>query len=88
MRMKVIPLTSDYEMKPFDCGDAELNGFLLHEAKAFAESRLANTFLICDDGAYQEAVPFYERNGFKRLTSTEEGDTTCGMYFDMKTLDV
>ncbi len=173
MRMKVIPLTSDYEMKPFDCGDAELNGFLLHEAKAFAESRLANTFLICDDGAivgyfslfndkiakqdvskaawrkikklfphskhfgsypavkigrfaislqyrnrgmghkmmvvlqyrlkrettsstfrfltvdaYQGAVPFYERNGFKRLTSTEEGDTTCGMYFDMKTLDV
>ena len=48
MRMKVIPLTSDYEMKPFDCGDAELNGFLLHEAKAFAENRLANTFVTME----------------------------------------
>ena len=29
MSMKVVQLTSDYEMKPFDCGDTELNGFLL-----------------------------------------------------------
>ena len=26
--MELIQLTSDYEMKPFDCGDAVLNGFL------------------------------------------------------------
>ena len=171
--MEIIPLTSDYEMKPFDCGDTELNGFLLHDAKAFDEKRLAKTFLFCEEDvivgyfsllndkiakqdvskavwrkikklfphskhfgsypavkigrfaiserlcgkglgrillnelkyrlrqecgystfrfltvdAYQGVVPFYERNGFKRLTLTEEGDTTCGMYFDMKTLDV
>lgn len=46
MSMKVVQLTSDYEMKPFDCGDTELNGFLLNEAKAFSKNRLANTFLI------------------------------------------
>ena len=26
--MELIQLTSDYEMKLFDCGDAALNGFL------------------------------------------------------------
>ena len=25
--MELIQLTSEYEMKPFDCGDAALNGF-------------------------------------------------------------
>ena len=25
--MELIQLTSDYEMKPFDCGDSALNGF-------------------------------------------------------------
>ena len=28
--MDLIQLTSDYEMKPFDCGDAALNGFLFN----------------------------------------------------------
>ena len=46
--MKIIPLTSDYEMKSFNCGNAELNGFLLHDAKAFDEKRLAKTFLLDD----------------------------------------
>lgn len=31
--MNLVQLTSDYEMKPFDCGDAVLNGFLRDEAK-------------------------------------------------------
>lgn len=47
--MKIIALTSDYEMKPFDCGDAVLNGFLRDEAKLFLENRLAKTYLLCDD---------------------------------------
>lgn len=79
--MEIIPLTSDYEMKPFDCGDAELK-YRLRQECGYSTFR----FLTVD--AYQGVVPFYERNGFKRLTSTEEGDRTCGMYFDMKTLDV
>lgn len=47
--MKLIPLTSDYEMKPFDCGDVVLNGFLRDEAKPFQEKRLAKTYLLCDE---------------------------------------
>ena len=183
--MELIQLTSDYEMKPFDCGDAALNGFLCNDAKPFLEARLARTYLLCDDNrivgyycllndkvarrdvtnsdwrkikklfphskhfgsypavkigrfaisvyyrgkgwgtelikaiklqlsedpgysqfrfltvdAYQNAVPFYERNGFKKLTPTQEqerngfkkltptqeqGDTQA-MYFDIKSI--
>ena len=46
--MRLIELTSDYEMKPFDCGDAALNGFLCDEAKLFLELQLARTYLLCD----------------------------------------
>ncbi len=33
--MRLIQLTSDYEIKPFDCGDPALNGFLCENAKRF-----------------------------------------------------
>ena len=166
--MELIQLTSDYEMKPFDCGDAALNGFLCDSAKPFLESRLAKTYLLCDEDrivgyycllndkmskqevanndwrkikklfphakhfgsypavklgrfaisrqyrgcgvgsklmdvikrrlkqdigdsqfrfltvdAYLTAVPFYERNGFKKLTSTKDQGDTQAMYFDI-----
>ena len=35
--MELIQLTSDYELKPFDCGDAALNGFLCKDAKSVLE---------------------------------------------------
>lgn len=49
--MKLIQLTSDYEMKPFDCGDDALNGFLLNNAVLYAEYQLATTYLLCDKDA-------------------------------------
>ena len=169
--MELIQLTSDYEMKPFDCGDAALNGFLCKDAKLFLETQLAKTYLLCDDDqivgyycllndklsrqevansewrkikklfphskhfgsypavkigrfavsihyrgrgwgnelmdaikrhlkhdtgystfrfltvdAYLAAVPFYEKNGFKRLTPTQEQGDTQAMYFDIKSV--
>ena len=27
--MRLVPLTSDYELTPFDCGDSDLNEFLV-----------------------------------------------------------
>lgn len=75
--MDLIQLTSDYEMKPFDCGDAALNGFLCNDAKLFR-------FLTVD--AYLSAVPFYEQNGFKRLAPTQEQGNTQAMYFDIKSV--
>ena len=48
--MELIRVNAEYEMKPFDCGDADLNGFLLNDAKRFAEAKIANTFVIEEDG--------------------------------------
>ena len=171
--MNLVQLTSDYEMKPFDCGDAVLNGFLRDEAKLFLENQLAKTYLLCEDDqiigyfsllndkvskqeiaksdwrkikklfphskhfgsypavkigrfavssqmcnqglgsklmyilkrnlkydpgystfrfltvdAYLSAVPFYERNGFKKLASADERNEIQAMYFDMKQLPI
>ena len=169
--MEIVRLTAAYEMKPFDCGDADLNGFLLNDAKMYLEKKLAFTFILEDAGnivayysllndkvakrettnaawrkmkklfphqkhfnsypavkigrfaisvyyrgkgwgtelikaiklqlsedpgysqfrfltvdAYQNAVPFYERNGFKKLTPTQEQGDTQAMYFDIKSI--
>lgn len=54
--MELIQLTSDYEIKPFDCGDAVLNGFLLNDAEFYHEKRLATTFLLCEG---DEIVGYY-----------------------------
>lgn len=48
--MKVVPLTLDYKLTTFDCGDCDLNEFLLEDAKHFLEKRIANTFILEDDG--------------------------------------
>ena len=46
--MKLIRLTKDTIIKSFDCGDADLNDFILNDAKAFLSKRIAYTFLIID----------------------------------------
>lgn len=48
--MRVIPLTPDYEIRGFDCGDSDLNDFLLNDAKFFYEKRIANIFILEDEG--------------------------------------
>lgn len=48
--MKLVPLTLDYELTSFDCGDDDLNEFLLQDAKHARELRIANTFILEDEG--------------------------------------
>lgn len=48
--MELKRLTSDYVFTDFDCGDADLNEFLLVDAKHFLEKRIANTFILEDEG--------------------------------------
>ena len=48
--MKLIPLTPEYNLTAFDCGDSDLNAFLLEDAKPSLELHIANTFILEDDG--------------------------------------
>lgn len=43
-----IPLTSETDIKPFDCGDEDLNAFLFDDAKKYLHDLLAVTYLIVD----------------------------------------
>jgi predicted GNAT family N-acyltransferase len=43
---KIIRLTGDTEIKPFDCGDNDLNDFLSNDAKNYLKSLFAVTYLI------------------------------------------
>ena len=46
-----------------------------------------STFRFLTVDAYLEAIPFYERNGFKRLDPEEIAGNTRTMFFDMMQLD-
>lgn len=49
--MRLIRLTQDYNFGTFDCGETDLNDFLLMDAKDYASQLLAVTYLIeADDG--------------------------------------
>lgn len=54
--MRVIRLSEDYRFKPFDCGNEDLNDFLLHDAKLYAAKLLSVTYIIETDN---EIVAFF-----------------------------
>lgn len=53
-----IPLTKDTDIKPFDCGDTDLNGFLFEDAKKYIEELLAVTYLLVDTRNNQTVAYF------------------------------
>lgn len=45
----LIRLEEDTIIKPFDCGDVDLNDFLFNKAKKYLKENLATTFIIEDE---------------------------------------
>ena len=45
-QLNFLRLSENYSIKPFDCGDADLNDFLLNNSKDFLKALLAVTYLI------------------------------------------
>ena len=43
---RLVRLENLQEMKPFDCGDDDLNGFLLDDARFYYKELIANTFVM------------------------------------------
>lgn len=54
--MRLVRLEDIENLKPFDCGDEDLNDFLLSDARLYNEQFLANTFVLEDDN---ETVAYY-----------------------------
>ena len=46
--MKIVRLTPSYQFGSFDCGEPDLNEFLLTDAKEYASHLLAVTYIIED----------------------------------------
>ena len=82
--MKIVPLTLDYTVNSFDCGDSDLMDKLKMLLKNEA-SHSAFRYITVD--AYISAIPFYLKNGFVELTKKEEDEHTKLMYFDMMELE-
>lgn len=47
--MKIVRLTQEHTFKPFDCGESDLNDFLLQDAKQYLKGLLAVTYVIEDE---------------------------------------
>ena len=54
--MQFIRLTDNYQFKTFDCGNSDLNEFLLSDAKKYAKRLLSVTYLIEDEN---EIIAFF-----------------------------
>ncbi len=48
--MDLVRLTPQHNLSDFDCGDNDLNEFLKDNALQFTEQRIANTFVLVDEG--------------------------------------
>lgn len=47
--LQLVHLPDDYHFEPFDCGDEDLNDFLLNDAKAFQKKQIAYTYILKED---------------------------------------
>lgn len=54
--MEIVRLSSEMQIPAFDCGDEDLNGFLAEDALPSARKRIANTFVLMNDG---EALAYF-----------------------------
>lgn len=48
--MKLVRLSAETDLSGFDCGDEDLNDFLVEDAKGFLDKRIATSFILEDEG--------------------------------------
>ena len=57
-KLKISKLSLDYILKPFDCGDTDLNDFFLNDALNYQNQLLAVTYVV-EDLVQHEIVAFF-----------------------------
>jgi|SRR5258708_2393794 len=79
--LSLFKINDDTIIKPFDCGDEDLNDFLLSKAKLYQKELLAVTYIlendertiaffsIFNDSLRVQEVAFASRSAFKRFLS-------------------
>lgn len=70
--MKIVRLTQEHHFKPFDCGEADLNAFLLEDAKQYAKNLLAVTYIVEDENS---TVAFFSLSN-DRISLSESDKAT------------
>lgn len=48
--MRLVRLSPKMELSGFDCGDEDLNNFLVEDAKDFLDKRIATSYILEDEG--------------------------------------
>ena len=66
-------------VQSFNCGDTELNDFILNKAADYKKSLLAVSYVLEDNGNYQ-------KNGFVMLNEFQKERRTQPMFFDLAQL--
>lgn len=54
--VSLIRLSAEYPIKPFDCGDSDLNDFLLNDSKSYLGKFLAVTYILENE---HETIAFF-----------------------------
>lgn len=76
----IIRLRQDYDIKPFDCGDDDLNDFLLNESKNYLGQLIAVTYLIESDG---RTMAFWSLFNDKIVKEPEQSNNSWRRFRDM-----
>jgi predicted GNAT family N-acyltransferase len=64
-------IDANTKIKPFDCGDTDLNDFLFSDAKDYLSSMMALTYLLEDNGA-NKTIAYYSLLNDKIVFDPEE----------------
>ena len=64
-------IETDTEIKSFDCGDADLNDFLVSDAKNYLRAMMALTYLL-EDNSECKTVAYYSLLNDKIVFDPEE----------------
>ena len=55
----VNPLSADFTISSFDCGDSDLNDFILSDAKGYLSELLAVTYLLFDKSESERVIGYF-----------------------------
>lgn len=77
-QFRLVRLTKNHNILPFDCGDSDLNDFLLNDAILYSAQLLAVTYLLETD---QETVAFFSMLNDKISIEDADSKTKWRKYF-------